>query len=307
MKKLEADVGAVVVTFYPDHGKLNDLILALVPQVPRIVLVDNGSTPGTIDWIKGHAFADSIKLITFNHNAGLARAQNEGINKLRQWGAKYVILFDQDSAPEPDMVANLLAVVRAKIAAGIKLGAAAPVYKAADAHSFSGFVRLGWLDFRRVTCADGLDSVEAHFLISSGTVIPMAVIDDVGGMEDQLFIDHVDTEWCFRAQARGYVLFGVCTARMSHHLGNKRRRVWLFRWREVPHHSPFRYYYIFRNSLLLQRRPYMPFRWKLSDAYRCMRAIAYFGLFSTTRFENLRMMYKGIRHGIKGVSGKMPD
>lgn len=307
MKTHEPDVGAVVVTFHPDHGKLNDLILALVPQVFRIVLVDNGSAPGTITWIKGHVLANSIKLIAFDHNAGLARAQNEGINEIRKLGAKHVILFDQDSVPEPDMVTNLLAVVHAKVASGVKLGAAAPVYKAADAQSFSGFVRLGWLDFRRVTCAGGQDCIEAHFLISSGTLIPMAVIDDVGGMEDQLFIDHVDTEWCFRAQARGYVLYGVCGARMSHHLGNQRQRVWLFRWREVPHHSPFRYYYIFRNSLLLQRRSYMPFRWKLSDAYRCLRAIVYFGVFSTTRYENLRMMCKGIRHGIKGVSGKMPD
>lgn len=300
------DVGAVVVTYHPDHDKLNDLLLALVPQVSRIVVVDNGSAAKTIGWIRDHAHAGAITLIALGDNAGLAFAQNAGIRELRQGGTKYVILFDQDSAPEPGMIENLLAVVHAKTASGTKIGAVAPVYKAADAQSFSGFVQLGWLDFRRVACSAGKEAVEAHFLISSGTLIPMAVLDDVGDMEDQLFIDHVDTEWCFRAQHRGYALFGVCGARMYHNLGNRRQRVWLFRWREVPHHSPFRYYYIFRNSLLLQRRSYMPFRWKLADAYRCMRAMAYFGLFSTARRENLRMMFKGLRHGISGISGKMP-
>lgn len=306
MRSIEPDVGAVVVTFHPDHNKLNDLILALVPQVSRVVVVDNGSASTTLDWLRGHALADSIKLIALGNNAGLAFAQNVGIKTLRLLGSNYVILFDQDSAPESGMVAKLLAVVHAKTASGIKLGAVAPVYKAADAESFSGFVRLGWLDFQRVGCAAGVEAVEAHFLISSGTLIPMAVIDDVGDMEDQLFIDHVDTEWCFRAQAKGYVLFGVCGARMNHHLGNRRQRVWLFRWREVPHHSPFRYYYIFRNSVLLQRRAYMPFRWKLADAYRCIRAIAYFGIFSSARCATLCMMCKGIWHGIRGLSGKMP-
>jgi len=52
--------------------------------------------------------------------------------------------------------------------------------------------------------------LETDMLIASGCLIPADVLRDVGLMDDALFIDHVDTDWCMRARARGYRLLGVC-------------------------------------------------------------------------------------------------
>ena len=133
----------------------------------------------------------------------------------------------------------------------------------------------------------------------------MRTLDTVGNMDESLFIDHVDTEWCFRARAKGFRLFGVCGAVMTHALGNRRSRVWFLRWRTVSHHSPFRYYYIFRNSVRLQRRAYMPLQWKIADFFRCLRSVVFFGVFADERLACLRMMGRGLRDGLKDVGGRL--
>ena len=95
-----------------------------------------------------------------------------------------------------------------------------------------------------------------RMLISSGALFPREALLELGLMDEGLFIDHIDTEWFLRAKDRGWRVFGVCDAVMDHGLGERTVMVWLGRWRYLPVHQPFRYYYIYRNSVLLYRRSY---------------------------------------------------
>lgn len=206
----------------------------------------------------------------------------------------------------PDMVQFLLEASNQLDSAAEQIAAIAPAYADSATGPTSGFVRLGWFDYKQLVVSPEQTVVEIDFAISSGSLIPVSALDDVGFMDESLFIDHVDTEWCLRARSKGYKLFGVPAARMLHTLGDKRTRFWLFRWRQVPHHSPFRYYYILRNSLLIQRRNYIPKKWRIAEAIRSVRVLLYFSLFGSQRRECLRMMSKGLWHGLKGVTGPMP-
>ncbi|MFP3480127.1 glycosyltransferase family 2 protein, partial [Burkholderia sp. SIMBA_057] len=87
-------------------------------------------------------------------------------------------------------------------------------------------------------------------------------------MNESFFIDHVDTEWCLRANAAGYALFGVCAARLDHELGDRIVRLWAIRWRAVPVHSPVRMYYMFRNTIRLLAATPMCWTWRAVHAYR---------------------------------------
>lgn len=297
---------AVIVTYRPASSRLSLLLLSLVQQVDEIVVVDNGSSSEILTWFSDFKSEVPIKVFPLGKNKGIAFAQNIGIQYAKQRSADYVILFDHDSEPAPDMLQKLREVALAKMSNGLAVGAVAPIYRSAEDDTLSGFVRLGWFGFERVYCTQPGDVVEADFLIASGSLIPMTTIAAVGGMEEGLFIDHVDTEWCLRAKSKGFHLYGACGALMTHQLGERRKRVWFLRWRSVPYHSPFRYYYIFRNSMRLLRRPYMPLRWKVADMARCLRSIIFFGLFSSERLACLKMMYRGFKDGLKGVDGEMP-
>ena len=168
------------------------------------------------------------------------------------------------------------------------------------------FVRLGWLRNRHVRCdAASQDVIPCDFLISSGTLMPLAAYTQVGPFEDGLFIDSVDREWCFRALDRGFVLLGVCAASLDHRLGDERRRALL--GMELVVHSPARLYYMTRNRLLLYQRAYVPLKWKLKDFLRVLAKFAATMLFVAPRGEYARMTLRAVRDALAGRGGKLKD
>ncbi|WP_185067155.1 glycosyltransferase family 2 protein [Pseudomonas brassicacearum] len=303
MNSLISPVCAVIITYHPDLNNLQALLNSLASQVAQVVIVDNGSSASLELFADSQTNIQNLSVLSLGDNYGIGYAQNVGIEHAQKTGLKYVALFDQDSCPETEMIPRLCSAFEALQRQDIKVAAVAPCYKDTQGGVLSTFVRVGLFGFKRT--APSNVPVEADFLISSGSLIPLSVIADLGGVDASLFIDHVDTEWCFRAKAHGYKLYGVPSAIMLHSLGDRRIRFWFLRWRTVPYHSPFRYYYMFRNSVLLQRRSYMPFCWKMADLGRCIRAAIFFGLFSTTRLACLRMMIRGAIDGMAGVTGKM--
>ena len=299
-------VCAVVVAYQPDMDKLVALLDGVRSQVAHTVLVINGSLePLQHDQLRPLEQNEDVDCVFNFDNKGLGAAQNQGIEKARQRGCEMILLLDQDSCPAPDMVARLCAVWRSREAAGDRPAAVAPRYesKTDGGGHWPGFVRMHVWGFGRVGCPKDSASVEADFLIASGSLIALSVLDDVGEMDAGLFIDHIDTEWCLRAQARGYRLFGVCEAVMAHELGEQRLSFWLGRRRQVAVHQPQRYYYMFRNSMLLYRRQHMPLLWKWGDALRSMQLLVFFTLFSPQRLAILAMMLRGWRDGVLGRTG----
>jgi GT2 family glycosyltransferase len=72
----------------------------------ELLVVDNGSTDGSPEWLKEHGIP-SILLPT---NTGFSGAVNEGILAAK---TDYVILLNNDTEPEPDYVAELLKAIEA--------------------------------------------------------------------------------------------------------------------------------------------------------------------------------------------------
>ena len=305
MNSQVSSVCAVVITYHPDLESLKTLLASLASQVMQIVIVDNGSSESLELFAASQKHITNLVVLSLGENFGIGHAQNVGIEYAQNSCVDYVALFDQDSCPEPDMIQSLCVAASELQAAGTQLAAVAPCYKDTKGGVLSTFVRVGLFGFKRTSLVQNSGPVEADFLISSGSLIPISTIFDIGGVDASLFIDHVDTEWCFRAKAKGYKLFGVPNAIMLHSLGDHRIRFWFLRWRTVPYHSPFRYYYMFRNSIILQRRSYMPLNWKVADLGRCLRAFVFFGLFSSSRGACLKMMLRGLRDGIAGKISKM--
>ena len=299
---------AIVVTYNPNLEALSRTLSALTAQYADVLVVDNGSENHAE--ISADLVASSaVSLLSLGANLGLGAAHNTGIRHARSEGYEYVLLMDQDSIPLDNMVQQLLDAHQAKSTLQ-KISAVGVTYLNADNGSESFFVRFGWLKFQRHYCGERDDDgcVAADFLISSGSLISLATLDAVGDMDEGLFIDHVDTEWFLRARKLGYHAYGVCDAVMQHGLGEQTHRVTLGRrQRNVPQHKPFRYYYIFRNSVLLYRRTYASGVWKWNDLQRLAMIAVMFGLLKSPRRANLTMMLRGFWHGIRGVTGPYND
>jgi len=292
---------AVVVAYRPDLETITSVLNTVKQQVSDTIVVDNGNDEQVADLCREL----SLQYVSFSQNQGLASAQNHGIDYAIRTGASHVLLMDQDSVPVGNMVDKLCSAEKQLRLDGVdKIGAIGARYIGRHATNESFFVRFGWFKFKRVFCSETKRRyVRADFLISSGTLIPRDALDNVGLMDEGLFIDHIDTDWFLRANHYGYYSFGACDATMEHSLGERTVRIWLGRWRYLPTHKPFRYYYMFRNSLLLYRRPYAPFKWILNDFVRLGFILVFYSLFVRPRLSRLKMIARGFIDGLRDKRG----
>lgn len=292
-----SDVVAVVVTYQPILEVLEQLLGALVPQVTSVVVVDNGSHSDLAAWNRERV-TNPVELLQLGVNRGIAAAQNVGIQLARDRGAGFVLLMDQDSVPAPDMVEKLLSVLSEHPLPA----AAGPRYLDARQDNPPPFIRVHGLRLERCACATEKSVVPVDYLIASGCLIPMSVLDKVGGMRDDLFIDYVDIEWGLRARHHGFQSYGVCPAHMQHSLGDHPIK---FFGKSIPLHSPLRHYYHFRNAVLLYKESWVPLNWKLVDGWRLCLKYIFYSLFAKPRLAHWRMMTLGVWHGLVGKTGKL--
>ena len=299
-------VAAVVTTYQPDLQTLQAQFARLDGQVDSLLVIDNGSADSQ-QVAELVARYPSARFIGATENRGLGWAHNKGLKQALDEGAEAVLLLDQDSLPSEGMVDTLYAALTKQRQQGVQTAAVGARYLGTDQGHPSYFVQFGCLHFRRCFCSGTSAGrlIRADMLISSGTLFAREALEAVGLMDEELFIDHLDTEWFLRAGARGWRSFGVCDALMDHGLGDRTVRVWLGRWRYLPVHKPFRYYYVYRNSLLLWRRNYPSRRWKHTDMLRLAKMFFVFAFFTGQRLNNLAMMFRGIRDGLSGKTGPL--
>ena len=292
-----ADVVAVIVSFHPDVQALARLVDTLCGQTGAVVVVDNAS-PSLPE------LPPAVQLIRLPRNLGVAAAQNAGLQAAQRLGARFALLLDQDSLPAPDMTDQLLATWRSATAQGLRVGAVGPRIVDPQGRS-EGFVIFGGGRYRALPADEGQVWMRCDMLIASGTLLPLDVVNEVGAMAEPLFIDKVDTEWSLRAASRGYLLLGAPRALLHHRLGLRERRLWFFGWRLLAQHAPFRYYYMVRNGLLLRRLPHAHAAWRRADLRQLLSLLLYFGLLAPGRLANLRMMWRGLLDGRRGVGGPL--
>lgn len=295
---------AVIVTYNPDLAILEELLTALLRQVAMAVVVDNGSSNSTSDRLEQQRQLGSFELITLEENLGLAAAQNRGIRRARELGCTHVLLLDQDSIPAANMVARLLAAEEECITRGERVGVVGPRFIDPVTGAETWFHGRGALRYRYLRCSgEGTGTVvRADLLIASGMLIRCDVLDEVGAMDETLFIDLVDTEWCLRAAASGYGVFGVCDAVMQHSIGSHTVTApgKVGRRATFPVHKPLRYYYMFRNSVLLTINPSIPTWWKLNNAMELLFLLMLLPIAADRRLASLKMILRGLVDGFRG-------
>ena len=100
-----ADVDVIVVT-WNGRRHLEDCLLALRAQTHpryRVIVVDNGSTDGTLAWLAREW--PEVSVLDMGRNTGFCAANNAGI---ALGDAPWVALLNNDTTPDPDWLAALV-------------------------------------------------------------------------------------------------------------------------------------------------------------------------------------------------------
>ena len=296
-------VVAVAVTYEPDLAAFRDLLGALTPQVTRVVVVDNGTPEPALGELSAIVAGAEGIFEPLGDNLGIAAAQNTGIERAEALGATHVLLSDDDSLPAPDMVDRLVAAIRCPSPAG-RVAAVGPVTidpRTGTAPLVFTDQRTGPRRIPELPTTDGAQA-EVAFLIASGCLVDVAALRDVGPMNAELFIDHVDLEWGVRARRAGWSLRVVVGAQLTHSLGEGTRPV-PWRSRAVHIQAPVRNYYMVRNTVWLIRGTLLPAAWRRGYVWWIARYIGYYLLAVAPRWRRARLMAAGLWDGLRGRLG----
>jgi rhamnosyltransferase len=294
------NVCAVVVTYNPDIAVFADVIAKLDEQVNQIIIVDNHSN--NCSDIEAVAQQSSCRFVSTSENMGIAHAQNLGVAYGIEQNAQYMLFMDQDTILPDGAVDDLYDMCRDLEAKGVKVGSIGHAYRDTHDGKVSIAARAqGHRLIRRAAPPDTDTLLEADFVIASGSLIPIPALQEVGLMDETLFIDLVDVEWGLRALSRGYRNFQSLRKIMTHTLGNG--RINLF-GKSISLHTPIRDYYVIRNSILMLGRDYVGLAWKLYFFRRLFPFFIVFGFFANHKMARLHFMTRGLIDGVLNRGGR---
>lgn len=294
-------LATVTVTFNPDLPLLEAQFRAL-PAGCIKVIVDNASRPELFAAMLSLANGvPNARVLRNDVNLGLAAAINGGVRVVSELkpAPAFVLLLDQDSEPQPGSVEALLDAFEAIETTGRKVGCVGPLLRDPDTgltHGFHQCSRWRWKRF--YPRAGSTESIACANLNGSGTLVRVKLFLQLGGLDEAFFIDHVDTEWAFRLLAVGYTLWGIPNAVFDHRMGRASIRFWWFGWRVWPSRSPQRHYFLYRNSLSLMRRDYVPNVWKAWAVVKLLVTAIVTMIFGPSRWQQVRKMGSGVRSGL---------
>jgi rhamnosyltransferase len=291
-------VCAVIVVYQPDPRLLAAAVDAACRECARVLVIDNG-IEGSGD-SRDAWFLDRVDMHVPGCNTGLGRAYNHGAHHAAATGCTHVLILDQDSVLSEGAVATLLSAETALSSQG-RVGAVGPRIVDRRTGEVAPFVRFGFPFNHKISVVAG-PPVACDFLISSGSLIRLDVLERIGPMDEALFIDSVDLEWCFRACAAGFGLWGVPEAALEHSIGDRVRTL-PFGLGQVLQHSPPRLYTMTRNRVALYRRMSTPVIWIAQDVPRLIFKFLRFALLVPPRLLNARAMLRGVMAGLQGRLG----
>lgn len=286
---------AIVVTFNPDIGALLKLLGQLNKETDFIV-VDNGSKELEKFKESVEVYPHCQELICLSENLGLAEALNIGLKEAMARDYKFSLLFDQDSSLCDLYVERMLsAFSEVSNLHDRQIAAVGPRIINPQTKRQTKFKLFNRFFLRSDRLIRGsTQHYQADFLITSGTLLSLSLLPEIGLMKTSYFIDNVDLEWCFRARSKGFGLAGTDQAVLYHAIGERSTNP-LVRRGIMAQHNPSRTYYSSRNRVHLYRTSYSPWGWKLRDRLRFTVKVSWLLITSSNRKQYWKSVASGIR------------
>lgn len=249
------------------------------------VIVDNSDSPSCEE-----SMFTRFQYVANRRNLGIAEAQNIGIRKaLENSNTQFVVFIDQDSRLDPDYPEKIVGEFEAVSLTHEKLALIGPTIINKDTNEA----------YQSVFHPDNGGNnrfTRRREIISSGSCMSRKAIEAIGMNDSRLFIDYVDFDWCWRANAANYECGTTNALTISHKVGRGELHLGKI---NVIISAPFRYYYQYRNYQWLRRRAYVPTDWKWRMGIKQALRMCYFPFLVKDGCKCWRQMARGLWDGIR--------
>lgn len=281
---------ALIITYNPDILHFTDVINSLKNQVESIVVVDNGSN--NISEIKrvvdnyGHT-------IPLSNNLGIATATNIGFKYILNDDCNYILLSDQDTVYKPTYVEKFIELEKNENTAAVYAPSIYDEISGVSKHVY----QLKHGKIKKI-----VPNTDTYIFqtIASGLFIKKETLNAVGGMNEDLFIDMVDFEWCWRCNYLGYKIRYLKELNILHSLGDNNIKIVS---KNISTRSYIRYYYLIRNCFYLSlHTEYLQRTTKISLFFKALEY--YIGYSVIDKFTHQKVLNKAVIDGIQKRLGK---
>ena len=208
----------VVIPNYNGMPYMETCLLAMRAQrvrPDRVIVVDNGSTDGSAEYVEQHF--PEVTLIRMGENTGFCGAVNAGIRA--SGDAAYVILLNNDTEAEPDFTGALVGAMEgdpAIFSAQAKMLKMDDPEKMDDAGDF--YCALGWAFARGKGKSASRYTVRTNLFFScaGAAIYRMRLLEETGLFDERHFAYLEDCDIGWRARILGYKNVFVPEARVKH-------------------------------------------------------------------------------------------
>jgi GT2 family glycosyltransferase len=211
------DVSIVIVTW---NGR--DFLAPCLDAVARqqgvnaeTVLVDNGSTDGTVAFVRERF--PWVRVVALDQNRGFTGGNNAGAREAR---GRFLAFLNNDTVPDPGWLRALLDGIDEP--AGFVMTASRIVYMHDPGivdSAGDGMLRWGGA-FKRhhgASVDSAQESREVFGVCGAACLVPKALFHELGGFDEDFFASHEDVDLSYRARLLGYRCRYVADALVLHH------------------------------------------------------------------------------------------
>lgn len=211
---------SIIIVNYNGKHLLKDCLDSVLKQSFNdfeLILVDNGSTDGSVDYVVTHYSDERIKMALSKTNLGFSGGNNLGYKYAT---GEYIVLLNNDTVVDKNWLLELLAVIEGDENIGIVQslvlteGIPEEYYKMNGTinllgHNVMGFFPIG---------SDGRGEIfQAN---GASMMIRWSLVEKIGGLfPDEYFAYAEDTYICFKVKFYGKKIMHTSKS-IVHHIGN---------------------------------------------------------------------------------------
>jgi GT2 family glycosyltransferase len=233
---------AIIVLNWNGCAHLERCCAALAAQSCQdfdLVVVDNGSSDGSREWLRNQKILP-VRVVALDENRGFAGGNAAGLDVVSP-AAEFVVLLNNDTAPERDWLAALVAAARAEPRRGA-VASLMLTWDGALIDSAGDGIRVTGRGYQRHhgRPREAAPPSGPSFSACAGAALyRRTMLDDVGFLDARFFMNGEDTDLCFRARLAGWEVWYCAEAAVRHRVSasqgcgsatsvyfNERNRIW---------------------------------------------------------------------------------
>ena len=183
----------------------------------EVILVDNGSTDGSVECLK--QLCSGIEFIENEKNLGCAEGNNVAVRRAVVRGTDYVLLLSNDTVVHPNFLTELVNVLKNDSSIGI-VGPTVYYYSVKDRIQSAGG-RICWYRGQtpHFTNKDDIkfsQTRDVDYIMGCALLARSELFKKIGYINKDYFAYWEETDWCARAKKAGYRIVHVPTAKIWH-------------------------------------------------------------------------------------------